>query len=167
VTQVLSRPVTQISLESITWLPRAGMTISAQELSSYELEQAWSVGYHTLRTLTGCRNPQSQWPTVRLWQGYETALTSYLSHLFMEIRGRGLSDQLEYQLLWAIVEDAPKVQSGRVWIDRDMTCASTRQLQRAKMLPPWFGWRPLHQSHRMALQTGDLMQIRWPWEKHV
>lgn len=151
-------------LESITWLPKRGIKTSVQSLGGYELEQAWRIGYHTLRTLVGCRNP-IEWPTLRLWQGYETALANYLWHCLQEMDVRRFPEDLEHQFFYAIISDGPRIQSGRVSIHLKLINARTLTLQSENLLPEWFGWNPLHRSHRIALQTGDLTQIRWPWER--
>lgn len=159
-------PTIQSEIESITWVPYAGIKKSLRSLGPYELEKAWHVGYHTLRTLVGCRNP-IEWPTVRMWQGFETALANYLFAALAEIHARNLPPNIQYELLTAFVEDGPKILSGKVVIDLDLLRCSTRELQKNEFLPPWFGWRPLHRSHRLALQTGDLTGIQWPWERRI
>lgn len=156
--------VVDAELESITWLPRPGIKKSIQSLGGYELEQSWNVGYHTMRTLVGCRNP-IEWPTVRLWQGYETALANYLWHGLLEMDRRNFAQEIEHQFFYAIITDGPKIQSGRAKIHLEFLNVNTRELQKNDLLPRWFGWNPLHKSHRLALQTGDLSMINWPWER--
>lgn len=151
-------------LESITWLPHLGIKKSVESLGSYELEQAWTVGYHTIRTLVGCRNP-IEGPTVRLWRGYETALSNYLWHCLQEMYRRDLPDEMEHDLFYALVVDGPRVQSKRVYLDMSRVNATAKTLLNTGLLPQWFGWNPLHKSHRMALQTGDIQMVRWPWER--
>lgn len=156
--------VLDAEMESITWLPRPGIKTSVQSLGGYELEQAWKVGYHTIRSLVGCRNP-IEWPTLRLWQGYETALANYLWHCLQEMDRRNFAQEMEHEFFYAIISDGPRVQSGRVKIQLNLINARTLTLQSEDLLPKWFGWNPLHRSHRVALQTGDVSRIHWPWER--
>lgn len=157
---------TEIGLESITWLPFSGIRKSIASLGGYELECAWNVGYHTMRTLVGCRNPV-EWPTVRLWRGHETALANYLWHCLEEMSHRNFPEQIEHEFFTAIIIDGPRVQSSRVLIHVEAIDYTTKQLQSKDMLPRWFGWKPLHQSHRIALKSGDASRVTWPWERKI
>lgn len=156
-------PVAQSEMESITWLPYAGIRKSVRSLDSYELRQSWISGYHTMRTLLGCRNP-IEWPTVAMWRGYETGLASYLYQTIMEMTRRRFLFDLRQDLFLAVIEDGPRVVSGRVTVDLDSISSTTKELYKADLLPSWFGWRPLHQSHRESLVTGDVLTVRWPGE---
>lgn len=155
-----------LELDGTTWIPYAGIKKSVESLGNYELEQSWQWGYHTLRTLLGCRNPITS-PTVRLWQGYETALANYLHQVIRQVYSRGMREYLEFDLFNAIIVDGPKIQSNRVAIHLPSVMGTTKHLQSTSMLPPWFGWKQLHVSHRVALQTGDTSMIVWPWEGNV
>jgi len=154
-------------LESITWLPHLSIRKSLQSLGDYELQQSWRVGYHTIRTLVGCRNGVQEWPTVRLWAGFETSLSSYLVEAIREMYCRDIPEEVEWDLFTAVIHDGPRIQSGQVYIDHQWLFSSTKMLKSQDLLPEWFGWRPLHSSHKMALQTGDMSAVCWPWEKRV
>lgn len=139
---------------------------SVQSLGDYELEQTWRIGYHTMRTLLGCRNA-IEWPTVRLWKGFETSLANYLNQTMREMYSRDMPEMIDFDLFSAIIVDGPGIQSGRVLVDLPSVFCSTKQLKTKGLLPTWFGWTSLHMSHRIAMQTGDVMRIIWPWEKGV
>lgn len=142
------------------------MKKSVQALGDYELEQVWGVSYHTIRTLVGCRHPITN-PTVRMWQGFETALANYCVRVLEEIDQRNLQDHIEHDLFWAIIVDGPRLDArrGAVVISQRALLWNTPNLHRAGYLPSWFGWKAIHESHRVALQTGDVNMVHWPWER--
>ena len=85
-------------------------------------------------------NPQSRWrhhPAVRMWRGFERALTLYASNVCEEWRRRGFRDSLLEQfheasrsVLLAYCHEAPSS---------------------AFALPNWLGDAAVHQSHRSNL----------------
>ena len=155
-----------LSQIAITWLPRPGIRSSVIRLNSEDLRDSWEIGYHTIRTLLGCRNA-IEWPTVRMWAGYETALANYLNEIQTEMRLRDVLPRqpITLDLFQAVIIDGPRKLSGRVFLDETMIDISTRDLAGKDLLPEWFGWSSLHKSHREALKTGDITNVVWPWER--
>lgn len=147
----------------ISWLPRASILLSIEELSDIYLGDAWDTSYHTLRTLVGCQNPLIS-ANVRLWRRSETALANYTYHVMREQVKRSvrMTDTLdrEHRLYWAIIEDGPH---DEPLVDEEFLQSSTKELKKNGLLPRWFGWKPLHESHRKAIQIGH-GPIKYPWK---
>lgn len=148
-----------------TWLPFPSISKSVASLNDEELSQTWNASYTILRANLGCRNP-ARGKAVKLWKGNETALANYTYHVMKEqIRRRPKLELDDHVLFFAIIEDAPRIQSGKVELNRLAINYPTARLKTSELLPPWFGWRPLHESHKKVLYTGDLSSLIWPWKK--
>jgi hypothetical protein len=108
-----------------TFLPVADFTSSARILDWRRLGkqrvEAWMI--HDLLT-----NPESRWrswrhhPVIRMWRGYEDALSLYFWSMVDEWRQRGYRSTIEL----------PRPEGNVV-------------------LPPWLGDERLHASHRSNL----------------
>lgn len=145
------------------WLPFASMTMSIEPLDNDQLDDAWTTAYNALRANLGCRNAPSD-QVVKLWRGSETALANYAVQVMREQKLRQPRREIfTHDLFWAIVEDGPRILSGKVIIELEMLDVSPRGLKSHGFLPNWFGWRPLHESHRKAMFTGDMSSLVWPW----
>lgn len=157
----------------VTWMPYTSVTKSVESLTDPQIESAWIASYHTLRTLLGCRNPIDSF-NVRLWRGYEIALANYSCHLLEEMLDRDLQMSHSHVLFWAIIEDAPRIESYEprfksrpIDAPTGMLMMSTRRLSELQLLPKWFGWSPLHKSHREVLKSEDISELVWPWSKRA
>lgn len=147
----------------MTWLPFPSISKSVIGLSQTKLDRTWDVSYGVLRTVLGCRNPIDT-PLVRLWRGWETALANYTWNVMAEQQWREPDRELfEWILFSAIVEDAPRIQASKAEVNTELIQVSTKTLKTEGYLPPWFGWRPLHESHKKALFTGDMSSLVYPW----
>lgn len=157
----------------VTWMPYACVSKSVQALTDEQIESAWNAAYHTLRTLLGCRNPV-QSLNLKLWRGYEIALANYCESILQEILDRDLQMTYSHVLFGALIEDAPRIQAYEkrfkvrtVEIPPELLLANTRKLSESRLLPKWFGWKPLHESHRYALKSDDSSELIWPWSERA
>lgn len=106
-----------------TFLPYASFKRSAEALDYRRLGKQRVEAYQILRTLYGCE--KAGWanhPAVKMWRGYEGALTAYYNCCIQEWICRGYKNNMR-----------------RCFIAADDV-----------KLPPWFGGK-IHASHREAL----------------
>jgi|TARA_R110000751_G_scaffold31335_8_gene79912 hypothetical protein len=98
-------------------------------------------------------------PATALWEGYEYALARYTALCCLEWRLRGFTDNL-----WPV----PLLLVGRLTPRRAVKASDLESvkrfaaythlngsLQTRKVKPPWWGYEPLHSSHRANLLRKD------------
>lgn len=105
-----------------------------------------------LQVLRGLTVPGYGWrhhPAVRMWAGYEEALTRYGLEICRAWSGAGRRDTCA-GLLRAELHGARGVAAPR----------TQRDLAAAGALPPWLGDPAFHRSHRSALVRKDPRHYR-------
>lgn len=127
-----------------TFLPYPDFLASARSLDQRRLGKQ---RVEALQVLRGLTRPGYGWrnhPAVRMWAGYEEALTRY---------------GLDVCAVWSAAGRADTCASTLV---TDLTTArghgrvrSQAELAAAGELPPWLGRDDLHRSHRSALLRKD------------
>jgi hypothetical protein len=127
-----------------TFLPYADFAATARILDPRRLGKQ---RVETLQTLRGLTVPGYGWrhhPAVRMWRGYEEALTRYGLEICREWCGAGHRDTCAASLS-AEFEAATRLATPR----------TQPELARAGALPPWLGDPDFHRSHRSALVRKD------------
>lgn len=91
--------------------------------------------YQILRTLSGMSRGWQRHPAVRMWKGYDLALSAYMNEMILEWARRGYRNTM---LLVALPENYPT--------------------------PPWLGDRAFHEAHQSNLLRKDHDYYRrfWP-----
>ncbi len=112
-----------------TFLPYPDLRASCVVLDDRRLGKQRVETFQILRALTFETYAWRNHPAVRMWRGFVPGLVRYGRENCREWKRRGYADTLADKFLdW----------SGGVEPDDPP-------------LPPWFGWEPLHRSHRFAL----------------
>ncbi len=112
-----------------TFLPYPDLRASSVVLDDRRLGKQRVETFQILRALTFETYAWRNHPAVRMWRGFVPGLVRYGRENCREWMRRGYADTLADKFLeWSdgIEPDDPP-------------------------LPPWFGWEPLHRSHRYAL----------------
>ena len=112
-----------------TFLPYPDLRASCVVLDDRRLGKQRVETFQILRALTFETYAWRNHPAVRMWRGFVPALVRYGRENCREWMRRGYSDSLADKFLdWTdgLEPDDPP-------------------------LPPWFGWEPVHRSHRLAL----------------
>lgn len=112
-----------------TFLPYPDLRASCVVLDDRRLGKQRVETLQILRALTWETYAWRNHPAVRMWRGFVPGLVRYGRENCREWMRRGYADSVADQLLaWTdgVEPDDPA-------------------------LPPWFGWEPLHRSHRRAL----------------
>ncbi len=127
-----------------TFLPEADFAAVARVLDTRRLGKQRVEALQILRALT---RPVYGWkhhPAVRMWAGYEEALTAYALAMCAEWTARGHADTVA-----TTVVDDLRIGTG---------CHAVRtqaELAAAGLLPPWLGDEEFHRSHRSALRRKE------------
>lgn len=110
-----------------TFLPYPCFATSVAALDPKRLPNQVNEATAILAALAGTSDAWAHHPATLMWRRYEPALRAYKNACLMELRARG------------VPFDVPFERVG--FFD----------------LPHWFGWEPLHASHRASLfkKTGD------------
>lgn len=112
-----------------TFLPYPDLRASCVVLDDRRLGKQRVETFQILRALTFETYAWRNHPAVRMWRGFVPGLVRYGRENCREWMRRGYSDSLADKFLdWTdgLEPDDPP-------------------------LPPWFGWEPVHRSHRLAL----------------
>ena len=123
-----------------TFLPYPDFARTARVLDGRRLGKQ---RVETLQILRALRRPGHGWrnhPAVRMWRGYEEALTAYGLAICAEWCARGHADTC-----------ADKIATELTTMTGRKRVRSQRELRRLGRLPPWLGRRAFHRSHRSAL----------------
>jgi hypothetical protein len=125
-----------------TFLPRASFRLSARCIDNKRLGKQRVECKQILLALgtrIGQNDPYtSRWrnhPAVKMWAGYETALTVYAIVVCREWIARGFNDSLLPEFMQAYTELRATIAANRY--------------------PLWFGRRSFHASHRSNLLRKD------------
>ncbi|MGW7286597.1 MSMEG_6728 family protein [Streptomyces sp. NPDC054847] len=124
-----------------TFLPFPDFLASAAAL---DLRRLGKQRVEALQVLRGLTVPGYGWrrhPAVRMWAGYEEALVRYGLDICRVWTAEGRSDTCAVTLVHDLRVRHPEVVAVR----------SQRRLAADGDLPPWFGDRDFHRSHRSAL----------------
>jgi hypothetical protein len=127
-----------------TFLPYADFAATARVLDPRRLGKQ---RVETLQTLRGLTVPGYGWrhhPAVRMWRGYEEALTRYGLEICRRWCEAGHRDTCAASLS-AEFQAASGLATPRI----------QPELARAGALPPWLGDPAFHRSHRSALVRKD------------
>jgi hypothetical protein len=121
-----------------TFLPYPDFAKSAQVLDTRRLGRQRVEAYQILRVLAGLTRGWFNHPAVRMWRGYELALSAYMNTMIEEWEGRGYRNRMVRVAL-------PEIFS----------------------LPHWLGAPAFHASHRSNLLRKDPFHYRvyWPEER--
>ena len=123
-----------------TFLPYPDFVRSARVLDGRRLGKQRVEALQIIRAL---RQPAHGWrnhPAVRMWRGFEEALTAYALAICAEWCARGYADTC-----------ADKIVQELTAMTRRKRVRSQAELRALGKLPPWLGRRALHRSHRSAL----------------
>lgn len=107
-----------------TFLPYPDFRVALNVLDNRRLGKQRVETLQILNVLTGVRTGWRNHPAVRMWVGYEVALTHYLAASIDIWRGRGFKNSVY---------------------------ACERRLAMTPVMPPWLGDERLHSSHRSNL----------------
>ena len=120
-----------------TFLPYADFVKTAQVLDYRRLGRQRVEAYQILRTLSGISEGWSNHPAVRMWKGYELALSAYMNAMIREWVCRGYKNRM---LLVELSEPYP--------------------------FPPWLGKPEFHAAHRSNLlrKNPEYYRKYWPEE---
>jgi len=120
-----------------TFLPYPDFTTSAQVLDSRRLGRQRVEAYQILRVLSGLTQGWVSHPAVRMWRGWETALSAYMNAMIEEWVERGYRNRM-------------------------LRIALTGDFE----MPPWIGDAAFHAAHRSNLLRKDPGHYRrfWPHE---
>ena len=127
-----------------TFLPYADFAATARVLDPRRLGKQRVEALQVLRALTVPGYGWQHHPVVRIWRGYEEALTRYGLEICREWVGKGHRDtcaaSLGTDFTAATGLEVPRTQA---------------ELAGAGALPPWLGDPSFHRSHRSALVRKD------------
>jgi hypothetical protein len=126
-----------------TFLPYADFVATAHVLDPRRLGKQRVEALQVLRALTVPGHGWRNHPAVRMWRGFEEALTRYGLEICRRWSGLGHRDTCAGKLTaeFAALRGAlPRTQA---------------ELAGADALPPWLGDPELHRSHRSALVRKD------------
>lgn len=122
-----------------TFLPLPSFHASASVLDDKRLGKQRVEAFQILKTLTTGRKAWSNHPAVRMWRGYEDALTCYMNVMIGEWVRRGFRNTMKPE---TVATPAP--------------------------LPPWFGRPAFHAAHRAALLAKDPVHYgRFGWTERL
>ncbi|NIJ11715.1 hypothetical protein FHU38_002059 [Saccharomonospora amisosensis] len=127
-----------------TFLPYPDFAASAAVLDVRRLGKQRVEALQVLRALTVPGHGWRHHPAVRMWAGYEEALTRYGLTMCARWTESGRADTCATKL----VADLARTR-GRAKVRQQ------RELAEAGELPPWLGDPRFHRSHRSALLRKD------------
>ncbi|GIE96934.1 MSMEG_6728 family protein [Paractinoplanes rishiriensis] len=125
-------------------MPYADFVASAAALDARRLGKQ---RVETIQVLRGLTRPGYGWrhhPAVKMWRGYEEALTRYGLDMCAVWTAEGRADTCAGTLVADLAEG-----TGRTVV------RTQAELAAAGELPPWLGADDLHRSHRSALLRKD------------
>ena len=135
-----------------TFLPYANFTDSANCLDNKRLGKQRVECLQILRTLVGQSNGWANHPAVKMWQGYETALTNYAIAVCNEWTNRGFKDTCKGKII-------------DLWISFRSAMSSLGVRLANETNPPWLGESAFHESHQSNLLRKDPKWYgRFGWE---
>jgi hypothetical protein len=133
-----------------TFLPYPDFEKSAKVLDNKRLGKQRVEAKQILIMLNGILNglyksnsPFKNHPAVRMWKGYEEALSYYLISIINEWLNRGFENNITYQIL------------------NESSLSSCKKHYKS---PPWLGDKRLHYSHRANLMRKNseyYSQFKW------
>jgi hypothetical protein len=127
-----------------TFLPYADFVASAAALDARRLGKQRVETIQVLRGLTRTGYGWRHHPAVKMWRGYQEALTRYGLDMCAVWSAAGRADTCAGTLLADLAEGT------------GITVVRTQaDLAAAGELPPWLGADDLHRSHRSALLRKD------------
>jgi hypothetical protein len=132
-----------------TFLPYAGFRASAAALDQRRLGKQRVETIQVLRALTRTQYGWKHHPAVKMWRGYEEALTRYGLDMCEVWSATGRADTCAATLV-ADLEAGTGITAVR----------TQDELAEAGALPPWLGDPDLHRSHRSALLRKDAAYYR-------
>ncbi|ACU96618.1 MSMEG_6728 family protein [Saccharomonospora viridis] len=127
-----------------TFLPYPDFAATAHVLDQRRLGKQRVEALQVLRALTVPGHGWRRHPAVRMWAGYEEALTRYGLTMCEVWRAQGRADTCARKM----VADLASALGIRVVRDQ-------ATLAVANDLPPWLGDEEFHRSHRSALVRKD------------
>lgn len=127
-----------------TFLPYPDFAACAAVLDVRRLGKQRVEALQVLRALTVPGHGWRHHPAVRMWAGYEEALTRYGLTMCARWTGGGRADTCAVKL----VADLARLRG-------DPRVREQPELGRAGELPPWLGDEDFHRSHRSALVRKD------------
>ena len=148
-----------------TFVPLIGSADTAKVLDRARLNKQALEGWQILMTLTeldpqGNHRVPKGWvnhPAVKMWRGYEGALTLYVLAMVREWERRGYKSTIALKALSTYIQ---AVKMGKI--------------KHSTQLPPWMKdskhFRDIASSHRMALLSKDYewsSQFGWAEDKGV
>lgn len=107
----------------MTFVVSQNLTECAKSLDYRRLGKQRVEAYQILRTLRGHSHGWKNHPAVKMWRGYEDALALYMNAMIEEWVSRGYKNTMKIEEVTSSSPDFP-------W---------------------WFSWKPLHDSHKAAL----------------
>ena len=122
-----------------TFLPYPDFTQTAKTLDSRRLGKERIEAMQILTILTGL-NQSKAWvnhPAVKMWRGYEVALSHYVYAICDEWTSKGYKDTCK-----AKVQDI----------------MATHYVDRPLIMPPWLGRKDFHRSHQ-----SNLLRKKYEW----
>ena len=132
-----------------TFLPYPGFRASAAALDPRRLGKQRVETIQVLRALTRTQYGWKHHPAVKMWRGYEEALTRYGLDMCEVWSATGRADTCAATLV------------ADLEIGTGITGVRTQdELAEAGALPPWLGDPDLHRSHRSALLRKDAAYYR-------
>lgn len=106
----------------MTFVVSSNLQECAKALDYRRLGKQRVEAYQILRTLRGHSHGWKNHPAVKMWRGYEDALALYMNAMIEEWVSRGYKNTMKLEEICFV----PK-------------------------FPWWFSWKPLHDSHKAAL----------------
>jgi hypothetical protein len=148
-----------------TFVPLIGSADTARVLDRARLNKQALEGWQILMTLTeldpqGNHRTPKGWvnhPAVKMWRGYEGALTLYILSMVREWERRGYKSTIAVKALSTYIQ-----------------AVKQRKIKHSTQLPPWMKdstyFRNIASSHRTALLAKDYewySQFGWPEDTGV
>jgi hypothetical protein len=127
-----------------TFLPYPGFAATARVLDPRRLGKQRVEALQVLRALTVPGYGWRHHPVVRMWRGYEEALTRYGLEICREWTATGRRDTC-----------AASLGAEFTAVTARRTPRTQAELAGAGALPPWLGDPEFHRSHRSALVRKD------------
>ena len=106
----------------MTFVTSSNLQECAKALDYKRLGKQRVEAYQILRTLKGHSHGWKNHPAVKMWRGYEDALALYMNAMIEEWVARGYKNTMKLE-----------------------------EIQSQPKFPWWFAWKPLHDSHKAAL----------------
>lgn len=130
-----------------TFLPYPDFAASAAVLDPKRLGKQRVETIQVLRALTRETYGWKHHPVVKMWRGYEEALTRYGLDMCAVWTVAGRADTCAVTLVadYAAFLERADISGVR----------SQHELASARELPPWLGDQAVHRSHRSALRRKD------------